>query len=145
MMNENLVSINDHLALIVPSLLFLVSFDARGSTIENGKHWSDEHLLGRRAYFRLHNEHSRGGASSPGAHLELFPVQDRDEAIYRCRVDFLLSPTKNTIANFTVISEYPQVFSCMIMVLLFYVLSDLFHHYCHYCHFTRDTRRSFQE
>ena len=93
------------------------SFDARGSTIENGKHWADEHLLGRRAYFRLHPGLSRGGSSSPGAHLELFPVQDRDEATYRCRVDFLLSPTKNTIVNFTVISEYPQVFTAMFLVL----------------------------
>ncbi|KAK8402382.1 hypothetical protein O3P69_000656 [Scylla paramamosain] len=91
----------------------IYSFDARGSTIENGKHWSDEHLLGRRAYFRLHPGHSRGGSSSPGAHLELFPVQDRDEAIYRCRVDFLLSPTKNTIVNFTVIipPNKPEIYN----------------------------------
>ena len=41
-----------------------------------------------------------------GAQLELYPVEDRDQAVYRCRVDFLLSPTKNTIINFTVISEY---------------------------------------
>ncbi|KAK4300772.1 hypothetical protein Pmani_027046 [Petrolisthes manimaculis] len=81
-----------------------VSFDARGSTVENGKHWEDKHLLERRAYFQLLPGNSWGGSSAPGAHLELFPVQDRDEATYRCRVDFLLSPTKNTIVNFTVIT-----------------------------------------
>nr|XP_053629454.1 uncharacterized protein LOC128686533 [Cherax quadricarinatus] len=91
----------------------IYSFDARGSTIENGKHWADERLLARRAYFQLLPGSSWGGSSAPGAHLELFPVQDRDEATYRCRVDFLLSPTKNTIVNFTVIipPSKPEVFN----------------------------------
>ena len=44
-----------------------------------------------------------------GAQLELYPVEDGDQAIYRCRVDFLLSPTKNTIINFTVISKYKEI------------------------------------
>ncbi|XP_042228072.1 uncharacterized protein LOC121870347 isoform X2 [Homarus americanus] len=91
----------------------IYSFDARGRTIEKGKHWSDERLLGRRAYFKLLPGSSWGGSSAPGAHLELFPVQDRDEATYRCRVDFLLSPTKNTIVNFTVIipPSKPEIYN----------------------------------
>ncbi|XP_071524793.1 uncharacterized protein [Panulirus ornatus] len=91
----------------------IYSFDARESTIKNGKHWADERLLGRRAYFQLLPGDSWGGSSAPGAHLELFPVQDRDEATYRCRVDFFLSPTKNTIVNFTVIipPNKPEIFN----------------------------------
>ncbi|KAK7085231.1 hypothetical protein SK128_026178, partial [Halocaridina rubra] len=78
-------------------------FDARGSSIEDGKHWSDERLLETRAYFKLLPGSSFGSTAAPGAHLEIFPVLDRDQATYRCRVDYLLSPTKNTIINFTVI------------------------------------------
>ena len=44
-----------------------------------------------------------------GAQLELYPVDMSDEGIFRCRVDFWLSPTKNTIINFTVISEYSNL------------------------------------
>ncbi|KAK7081540.1 hypothetical protein SK128_021190 [Halocaridina rubra] len=81
-------------------------FDARGSNIaDEGKHWSDERLLERRAYFQLLPSNAWRITRGPGAHLEIYPVQDRDQAIYRCRVDYLLSPTKNTIVNFTVVSK----------------------------------------
>ena len=86
-------------------LYLFSSFDARGATVEEGKHWRDEGVLKQRAYFHLLPGSTWGGPSAPGAHLELFPVKDSDQDSYRCRVDYLLSPTKNTIVNFTVISE----------------------------------------
>lgn len=87
------------------SLSVSYSFDARGTTVADGKHWRDEAVLKQRAYFHLLTGSTWGGPSAPGAHLELFPVKDSDQESYRCRVDYLLSPTKNTIVNFTVISE----------------------------------------
>ncbi|XP_064078282.1 LOW QUALITY PROTEIN: nephrin-like [Macrobrachium nipponense] len=91
----------------------IYSFDARGSSIEKGKHWSDEMLLEQRAYFKFLPGNSWGSSAAPGAHLEIYPVQDRDQARYRCRVDYLLSPTKNTIINFTVIipPNKPEIFN----------------------------------
>ncbi|XP_045133861.1 nephrin-like isoform X2 [Portunus trituberculatus] len=91
----------------------IYSFDARGTTVENGKHWKDEEVLKKRAYFHLLPGSTWGGPSAPGAHLELFPVKDSDQESYRCRVDYLLSPTKNTIINFTVIipPEKPQIYN----------------------------------
>ncbi|XP_068208272.1 protein turtle homolog B-like isoform X2 [Palaemon carinicauda] len=91
----------------------IYSFDARGSNIDKGKHWSDEMLLEQRAYFKLLPGNSWGSTAAPGAHLEIYPVQDRDQARYRCRVDYLLSPTKNTIINFTVIipPNKPEIFN----------------------------------
>ncbi|XP_066971777.1 protein turtle homolog B-like isoform X2 [Macrobrachium rosenbergii] len=91
----------------------IYSFDARGGETESGKHWSDERLLERRAYFQLLPSNSWGVMKSPGAYLEIYPVQDRDEAKYRCRVDYLLSPTKNTIINFTVVipPNKPEIFN----------------------------------
>ncbi|XP_042217603.1 nephrin-like [Homarus americanus] len=91
----------------------IYSFDARGTTIHDGKHWSDERLLEKRAYFELLSSNTWSGSTAPGAHLELFPVQDRDQATYRCRVDYQLSPTKNTIVNFTVIipPNKPEIYN----------------------------------
>ena len=95
---------------------FCSSFDARGSSLNTGKHWNDERILGKRAYFKMSPGSWRSGSNSgmtswrasreEGAYLELNQIQENDEAIYRCRVDFLLSPTRNTIVNFTVVSKY---------------------------------------
>ena len=43
--------------------------------------------------------------SSSGGNLEINPVDRSDEGIYKCRVDFLQSPTRNSKVNFTVISK----------------------------------------
>ncbi|XP_050731413.1 hemicentin-1-like isoform X2 [Eriocheir sinensis] len=91
----------------------IYSFDSRGKTVEEGKHWHDDAVLEQRAYFHLLPGSTWGGPSAPGAHLELFPVLDSDQESYRCRVDYLLSPTKNTIVNFTVIipPKKPQIYN----------------------------------
>ena len=93
--------------------------------LKDGKHWAENKLLGDRAYFVLHHRTNRhkwtnlpGLASHPqpddysnfGAYLELTPALKGDEAIYRCRVDFLLSPTRNTLVNFTVVSKCLNLF-----------------------------------
>ncbi|XP_069979290.1 nephrin-like isoform X2 [Penaeus vannamei] len=91
----------------------LYSFDSRGDKAPDGKHWYDEVLLDKRAYFQLLPGGNLGTLTGHGAFLEVFPVQDRDQAIYRCRVDYLLSPTKNTIVNFTVVipPNKPEIFN----------------------------------
>ncbi|XP_076260413.1 sidestep IV transmembrane protein isoform X2 [Rhynchophorus ferrugineus] len=72
----------------------LYSFDVRGRTFSDAKLWSSPTVFGSRARFRP--------LTNP-ATLEINKIQQSDEGIYRCRVDFKNSPTRNSKVNFTVI------------------------------------------
>ncbi|KAK6638820.1 hypothetical protein RUM43_007089 [Polyplax serrata] len=72
-------------------------FDVRGRSFAKALYWSDENAFGPRAYFQT--------VSKPAA-LALDSVALEDEGIYRCRVDFKNSPTRNYQVNLTVIGEY---------------------------------------
>ncbi|XP_068207588.1 uncharacterized protein [Palaemon carinicauda] len=68
------------------------SYDARGV---NGLHQPDVILSERGSFDTL----------SRPARLILSPVLASDQGIYTCRVDFISSPTHNTVVNLTVIEE----------------------------------------
>lgn len=74
----------------------IYSFDVRGRAFNKALNWSDSTAVGPRAYFIT--------VTKPAA-LSLEAVQLDDEGIYRCRVDFKNSPTKNFQVNLTVIGE----------------------------------------
>lgn len=75
---------------------FLYSFDVRGRQFHQAKLWSSEEVFGKRAHFRF--------VASPALVIDRIELQD--EGIYRCRVDFKNSPTRNSKVNFTVIGKY---------------------------------------
>jgi len=66
----------------------IYSFDLRSST---GQHWRDTNSLGERGYV-FYEETPHACRSS----LNLEPVEGRDGGRYRCRVDYRVSPTRNT-------------------------------------------------
>lgn len=72
------------------------SYDARSRQFGKAKLWSATHFWGHRASFR----------ASPPAQLTLQDLRQSDEGVYRCRVDFRNSPTKNLKVNLTVIGKY---------------------------------------
>jgi hypothetical protein len=76
--------------------LCFFSFDVRGRPFTKALYWSDSNAFGPRAYFVT---------GSKPAGLTLESVQLDDEGIYRCRVDFKNSPTRNFQINLTVIGE----------------------------------------
>ncbi|KAI4488437.1 hypothetical protein M0804_005285 [Polistes exclamans] len=72
----------------------LYSYDARIRQYGKAKFWSATNVWGHRATFR---------ASPPPAQLTIQDIRESDEGVYRCRVDFRNSPTRNFKVNFTVI------------------------------------------
>ncbi|XP_008195943.1 hemicentin-2 isoform X1 [Tribolium castaneum] len=78
----------------------IYSFDVRGRPFNKAIHWSDPMVFGPRAYFVT--------VSKPAA-LTLDGVTLNDEGIYRCRVDFRTTPTRNFAINLTVIVPPHQV------------------------------------
>ncbi|KAF2363111.1 CD80-like immunoglobulin C2-set [Trinorchestia longiramus] len=74
------------------------SLDARDGTLYD--HWRDENTLGSRAKFELNLD-------PPG--LVIDPVLPADENLYRCRVDFKSTPTRNSRVRLTVIEPPERV------------------------------------
>lgn len=75
---------------------FFSSVDIRDKYMDpNKSHWKDETLEGR-SHFRTLSE---------PAVLTIDHVTETDAGIYRCRVDFRKSPTRNTRLNLTVIGK----------------------------------------
>ncbi|XKL63819.1 hypothetical protein PGB90_006183 [Kerria lacca] len=74
----------------------IYSYDSRDKSSKEASHWSDDRTVGGRVSFEL-------GSGKYPARLTLQAVKDSDGGLYRCRVDFKKSPTRNQNVNLTVL------------------------------------------
>ncbi|CAH1131742.1 unnamed protein product [Ceutorhynchus assimilis] len=72
----------------------IYSFDVRGKSMSQARHWSAPEVFGTRAHFQT--------VSEP-AQLVIEDVKRHDEGVYRCRVDFRNAQTRSVRYNLTVI------------------------------------------
>ncbi|XP_066588707.1 neural cell adhesion molecule 2-like isoform X2 [Prorops nasuta] len=75
----------------------LYSLDARMGNYHNAVHWAGSDDLGNRTYFQVADGHR--------AKLKVTRVTLKDQGLFRCRVDFVNSPTRNFRVNLTLVEE----------------------------------------
>ncbi|KAL6256355.1 hypothetical protein P5V15_012472 [Pogonomyrmex californicus] len=75
----------------------LYSLDARNSNLTNAIHWAVSDDLGTRMYFQV--------GDGQRAKLKVNEVTLKDQGIFRCRVDFVDSPTRNFRVNLTLVEQ----------------------------------------
>lgn len=78
--------------------ILIFSYDSRDKSLKEASHWSDDKTVGGRVSFEL-------GSKLYPARLTLQAVKDSDGGLYRCRVDFKKSPTRNHNVNLTVLRK----------------------------------------
>ncbi|XP_011689021.1 PREDICTED: neural cell adhesion molecule 1-B isoform X2 [Wasmannia auropunctata] len=75
----------------------LYSLDARNGSLNNAIHWAVSDDLGKRTYFKIGDGHQ--------AKLKITEVTLKDQGDFRCRVDFVDSPTRNFRVNLTLVEQ----------------------------------------
>lgn len=88
--------------MILNECCIFCRYDVREKLLTDAKRSS---VLGERLYFQT---------MSDPAHLSIQDLQAKDEGIYRCRVDFKNTPTRNLKINLTIIGESLVVLSSVI-------------------------------
>ncbi|KAJ8976999.1 hypothetical protein NQ317_003425, partial [Molorchus minor] len=83
----------------------LYSLDARGGPLDKASHLAMTDDLGGRSYFITEDEPSK-------ARLRIHGVTKKDQGVFRCRVDFVNSPTRNFQVNLTLVVQpsAPRIF-----------------------------------
>lgn len=76
------------------------SIDSRERNVKFGKHSVIANDLGERLFFAIDDNNSKN------ARLQIKNVQDTDGGVYRCRVDFFNSATRNSRINLTLVGMY---------------------------------------
>jgi hypothetical protein len=64
-------------------------------SLSEGRHWFDTETIRNRLEFHLHGYNGDTNTS----YLTLSDVRSSDAGMYRCRVDFKMSPTRNARVN----------------------------------------------
>lgn len=79
------------------------SIDSRERNVKFGTHSAIASDLGERLFFAIDDNNSKN------ARLQIKNVQDTDGGVYRCRVDFFNSATRNSRINLTLVGMYSSI------------------------------------
>lgn len=85
---------------LCPPHFLSFSYDSRGGVEKPATHSAIAGDQGKRMFFALDAHRPRE------AHLQISEVKASDGGVYRCRVDFFNSPTKNFRVNLSLVGEY---------------------------------------
>lgn len=92
------VTLSQQIKIWYGTFPFNYRYDVRSKSPSEAKRWSD---MENRVYFQ---------AMSEPAHLLISNLRLEDEGVYRCRVDFKNSPTRNLRINLTIIGKLQKNF-----------------------------------
>lgn len=81
--------------------------DVRGKDFDRAEKWSDDNVLENRAYFEPDLKSSS---------LVIDRISKKDEAVYRCRVDFKYAQTRNSKVNLTIIGKLTFILFVLILI-----------------------------
>lgn len=79
----------------------MYSLDSRSGSLSKATHSALASDLGQRLYFSVTD-------SLKDSRLQIKNVQSSDGGVYRCRVDYFNSPTKNFRHNLTLVGEWNE-------------------------------------
>ncbi len=110
---EIIVSTQTSKLWVVIWIFFFCSFDLRNKHPSQGaKPWSSPTVFKNRATFL---------PKTQPAFLIIDSITPEDETVYRCRVDFQNSPTRNSKVNLTVIGKFQSFFFSRLSSINFWV------------------------
>lgn len=84
------------------------SIDSRERNVKFGTHSAIASDLGERLFFAIDDNNSKN------ARLQIKNVQNNDGGVYRCRVDFFNSATRNSRINLTLVGMYSSIYLVML-------------------------------
>lgn len=86
------------LVLSPPPYFSPYSLDSRGGNVKLAPHAAIASDLGQRLFFSI-------GDNPKDSRLQINDVKPEDGGVYRCRVDFFNSPTRNFRHNLTLVGK----------------------------------------
>lgn len=89
-----------HLGTTTSITIHQNSIDSRERNVKYGAHSAIANDLGERLFFAIDDNNNKN------ARLQIKNVQDTDGGVYRCRVDFFNSATRNARINLTLVGMY---------------------------------------